>query len=198
MRRTVDRTGQTSPVIDPAREVVDLTRPAVIWLRLKRRAVACSGVAAVVAVLIATACASAGGRSLEASARCHGTAVQLRFDPQGGIEFRTSGKRIAWADAADRHIDFSLCKKTRTQRAFHKPGRYTYTRNASKLSCRVPTRFFVHVHPVYTASGGEGSPSGSAVYLILGSRHALIASATVENDSSQSSLAYSPGFCVQA
>jgi hypothetical protein len=69
------------------------------------------------------------------------------------------------------------------------------TRRATTLTCHLPRRFYVHVHPVYSSESGEFSPDGSAVYVVVGKPRRFAASVTVMRRAAESALTYSGRYC---
>jgi hypothetical protein len=154
--------------------------------------------AALVVIAAVTACAGEDP-DLEATARCSGTTVELRFDPAGSIRVETGGRTVAEADAGGRRLAFDVCPRARTQRGWGTGSRYTRTDEPVILSCRLDKGFFVHVHPTSSSESGELSPDGSAVYLTIKTGAALpliVASAVVDEREARSTLTYSRRFCV--
>ena len=133
-----------------------------------------AGVAVAAALL--PGCSIVGGDRFEATALCTESAAELVWDPEDRIEVRVADQVAAWADDDGREVDFDVCDKTATQQGWFVGIPYTHTKKPVTLSCRFRGRFFVHVHPTYSSEGG-GSADGSAVYLVIGKKRTLVASA---------------------
>jgi hypothetical protein len=156
-----------------------------------------------VAVLVA-GCTGTNDRhfakDLTATAACRGPAAEVRFDPGGEIEVSVGGKAVAWANRGGRGLAFAVCPQVRTQRGW-RTTQDTVTRKATTLTCHLPRRFYVHVHPVYSSESGEFSPDGSSVYVVVRSRGGLsphwrfAAAATVMRRDAESALTYSSRSC---
>jgi hypothetical protein len=135
-----------------------------------------------------------------ATAACRGPAAEVRFDPGGEIEVSVGGKAVAWANRGGRGLAFAVCPQVRTQRGW-RTTQDTVTRKATTLTCHLPRRFYVHVHPVYSSESGEFSPDGSSVYVVVRSRGGLsphwrfAAAATVMRRDGESALTYSSRSC---
>ncbi len=157
------------------------------------------GSVVVEAFLVAGCAGGSDGRQFErllkATTICRGTAAKLHFEPHALVEVRLEGRSVAWANTAGRGLDVEACARTRTQQGWFTGLAYIRTRRATTLDCRFRGRFFVHVEPVFTSTSGGLLPDGSAVVLDVGSRHTLVASATVARPAEQSSLAYSRRSC---
>jgi hypothetical protein len=151
----------------------------------------------VLALLFCAGCSKNGGSlsaGLEATARCTGSAAELRFEPKR-IEVRTGGETVAEATTKGRTIDFDMCARTRTQQGWFTPRPYARSDESTTLTCRFRAGFFIHVHPVYSSQGGEDRPEGSAVYLVVGSKRKLVASATVESNPRRGTLQFLRHYC---
>lgn len=102
---------------------------------------------------------------------------------------------MAEADAGARRLDFEACTRVRTQRGWRVNLRYTRVEGTTELRCRFGGQFFVHVHPTFSSESGEVAPDGSAVYLVVGPKPTIVASATVDRRSSASVLSFSRRYC---
>jgi hypothetical protein len=155
-----------------------------------------SGVLAAAAFAIGCSEDHPFNKGLEATALCGGSTAELSFEPERRIEVRAGDRRLAEADSGGREIDFDECERVKTQRSWFTGIPYARTKEKLKLVCRFRHEFFVHVHPVFTSESGEFVPDGSAVYLVVGTRRKIVASASVvEAKSTPSSLSYSHRYC---
>jgi hypothetical protein len=140
------------------------------------------------------------GEELTATVRCEGSTAELEFDPAGRIEARVGNAIVAWADAEGRSVDYDVCDEAPTQGGWSAGIQYMWVRKPTSLTCRFPGHFSIHVHPTYRS---DPLPDGSAIYLVLdqrlkpppGPNRTILASASVERDSSSSSLAFSRRHC---
>jgi hypothetical protein len=138
----------------------------------------------------------------EGTVRCRGSIVELDFDPESRTEVRTRGRIVAAARVGSRKLARE-CTKVPIQQAWSQAGiRYTWTKKPTKLTCRLPGRFFVHTQPVSPSWAGERQ-AGSAVSVVLGRRvrpgpgpqRTILASASVVRRPSESTLAFAAGYC---
>jgi len=111
------------------------------------------------------------------------------------IEVRVGGHTVAHATTHGRSIDFKACARIRTQTRWFTGVPYVRTHTETMLLCRFRVGFFLHAHPVYSSQGGEDFPEGSAVYLVVGTKHRLVASATVESNPSRGTLSFVRDYC---
>jgi hypothetical protein len=114
--------------------------------------------------------------------------------PKGEIEVLRGNKTVAWANASGRGLAFGACPEVATQRGWRNVP-YSLTKKTTTVTCRLPHRFFVHVHPVYSSQSGEVVPDGSAVYVVVGKPRKMVASATVMQRASESAFTYSRSNC---
>ncbi len=158
-----------------------------------KRLKACAAVAAVAAVLVLVGCA--GG--FEGTVRCNSAAAEVVYDPGDGVRVRLADGVVGWGDADGRGVDDEACETVRTQTEWFVGIPHEATEKPLTLRCRFAGDFFVHVHPVYTAEGGEDFPSGSALYVVV-DRKTLVVSASVERNAREGSISFSPRYCSPA
>ena len=132
---------------------------------------------------------------LEATVVCESSSVTFQFEPKGKLRVRERDD-VAWASVKGRGLDFEVCSRTRTQRRWFTGRPYIRTKQAMTLECHFRGRFFVHVQPIFTSESGGFTPDGSGVLLDVGSRHLIVASASVARPTGQSSLSYLRRFCM--
>jgi hypothetical protein len=157
----------------------------------------CNRPLVILALLLCSGCSKdvgSLGAGLEATARCTRSAAELRFEPKR-IEVRAGGETVAQATTERRTIDFDTCARTPTQQGWFTPRPYARSNDSTTLTCRFRAGFFIHVHPVYSSQGGEDLPEGSAVYLVVGRKRKLVASATVESNPRRGTLQFLRDYC---
>jgi hypothetical protein len=143
--------------------------------------------------------ALAGGCSTEGfngTVACRGTATEVGYDPADGVEVRMRGSRLGWADADGRGLDDEQCERVETQTGWFVGIRYRRTAEPVTLRCRLPGRFFLHANPSFSSESGEVFPDGSALYLVVERRRTIVVSAGLDDNPRNSSLTYSPRYCV--
>lgn len=151
------------------------------------------GLAAVLALLLVAAGCGSLKREETATARCDASDADLELDSTKHIRVRVHGRVIAEVGPATRGLDLKSCRRARTQRGWKTDIRYARLR-VGRLHCHFGNGFFIHVHPTVSSDSGD-HPDGSALYLVVGRRHLIVASAAVAED--ESSLSFAARYCTQ-
>lgn len=154
-----------------------------------RASVCASGVS--LALALAAGCSDGG---FEGTALCRDAVADVVYDPNDGVEVRTQGDRVAWADAGDRGVDDEACEHVRTQTGWFVGIRYERVKTRVELRCRFRGQFFVHTHPTDSSESGELASDGSALYLVVRRKQTIVVSASLD-DNERGSIAFSKRYC---
>ncbi|HEU6445983.1 MAG TPA: hypothetical protein VFL61_13085 [Gaiellaceae bacterium] len=146
-----------------------------------------------VALALLAGCSS---ERFEGTVRCEDSAAEVVYD-QGGVEVRVRDERVGWADAGDRGFG-GECERVATQESWGTEFEYAQATGRVTLRCRFPARFFVHVHPTYSSESGEAFPDGSALYLVAEEGRNIVVSASIQDDSGDSTLQFSERYCTRS